>query len=491
MIHSYYALVGDIMKIFCNYLNRHLDIHPQGVVCHNSDCPDVDSDLATNKRDLVKQHLVDRYGKECTASIGTIGTMGVKSTLRDLARLYEVPAEDINEITAHEMKSYEENDNDTIEDIRAKFPGLNALLNEYPKMATAFEKLRGSITNWGTHAGGVLITDINLFDNLPVRVDKEGKIVTTWQEGISGRELGQMGFIKFDMLAIDQLNVIEHILDLIEKNRGKKINPYDIPLDDHKALDLMNKKDGLCIFQFDTELAGKVVKNMNGIKRFEDLPALSTLMRPAALQNGFDKLFGKLRESGETVYLPDCLKEFLEDTYGLPIYQEHIMQAAIAMAGFDKVTAYKFMKLVYKGKLHTQEEKNEWRKKFVEGCRPLVEEGKVKPDFPDKFFTQILAFLGYGFCKCLSLDTRIETSFGEKELKDIKIGDFVKSLDDNGEDILVEVKDIFESESEIYEIETDDGHKLKSSLEHKYLCSDERMHELKDILENDLEIIVK
>ena len=479
------------MKIFCNHLNRHLDIHPQGVVCHNSDCPDVDSDLATNKRDLVKQHLVDRYGKECTASIGTIGTMGVKSTLRDLARLYEVPAEDINEITAHEMKSYEENDDDTIEDIRAKFPGLNALLNEYPKMATAFEKLRGSITNWGTHAGGVLITDINLFDNLPVRLDKEGKIVTTWQEGISGRELGQMGFIKFDMLAIDQLNVIEHILDLIEKNRGKKINPYDIPLDDHKALDLMNKKDGLCIFQFDTELAGKVVKNMNGIKRFEDLPALSTLMRPAALQNGFDKLFGKLRESGETVYLPDCLKEFLEDTYGLPIYQEHIMQAAIAMAGFDKVTAYKFMKLVYKGKLHTQEEKNEWRKKFVEGCRPLVEEGKVKPDFPDKFFTQILAFLGYGFCKCLSLDTRIETSFGEKELKDIKIGDFVKSLDDNGEDILVEVKDIFESESEIYEIETDDGHKLKSSLEHKYLCSDERMHELKDILENDLEIIVK
>ena len=115
----------------------------------------------------------------------------------------------------------------------------------------------------------------------------------------------------------------------------------------------------------------------------------------------------------------------------------------------------------------------------------------MKPDFPDKFFTQILAFLGYGFCKCLSLDTRIETSFGEKELKDIKIGDFVKSLDDNGEDILVEVKDIFESESEIYEIETDDGHKLKSSLEHKYLCSDERMHKLKDILENDLEIIVK
>lgn len=339
-----------------------------------ADCPDVDSDVATNKRDLVKEHLVERYGKECIASIGTIGTMGTKSTLKDLARLFEVPMEDINEVTAREMKDFKDDDEDpkTIEDLREMFPKLDALLNTYPDMASTFEQLRGSITNWGTHAGGVLITDISLFDNLPVRLDKEGRVVTTWQEGIAGRELGQMGFIKFDILAIDQLNVIEDILKLIEEEKGEEIEIDDIPLDDFKALSLMNKGDGLCIFQFDTELAGKVTKHMSGIRQFEDLGSLSTLMRPAALQNGFDRAFGKLRDSDEEVYMPECLKPFLKETYGLPIYQEHIMQSAMAMAGFDKPTAYKFMKLIYKGKLHTQEEKDYWRDKFIKGCMPKV-----------------------------------------------------------------------------------------------------------------------
>lgn len=350
-----------------------------------ADCPDVDSDFATTKRDALKQHIVDVYGKNCTASIGTIGLMKTKSTLKDLARLYEVPAEEVNAVTVKIDSLYADSQDEyhSLEDLKAEYPELNSLLEKYPKMGDTFEKLRGTITNLGIHAGGVLITDFDLTDQLPLRLGADGQVVTCWTEGISGRELGDMGFVKFDILAIDQLNLMEHTVELIRENRGVEVDVSKIPLDDRKALSLMSRHDGSCIFQFDTELAGKVTDHMGGIETFEDLGSLSTLMRPAALSNGFDVEFGERRAGRKKSEMPDCLKPYLESTYGLPIYQEHIMQSAMALAGFDKNTAYKFMKLIYKGKLHTKEEKDEWRERFVRGCMPKVRHEAIEVEFED------------------------------------------------------------------------------------------------------------
>jgi DNA polymerase-3 subunit alpha len=178
-----------------------------------------------------------------------------------------------------------------------------------------------------------------------------------------------MGFIKFDMLAINQLNIIDEARRLIKANRGVDVDPNRIPMGDAKALKQLNSHDGLCIFQFDTKLAGEVTDRMRGIRQFEDLAALSTLMRPSALSNGFDRKFGELRDTRGGVYIPDCLKPYLQDTYGLPIYQEHIMQAAIALAGFDKVTAYKFMKKCYKNHFSGKDEIEQWKVKFIEGAK--------------------------------------------------------------------------------------------------------------------------
>ena len=384
-------------------LGEEVEIDPVGVVCHNSDCPDVDSDFATTKRDMVKEHFVERYGVNCTASIGTVGLMKTRSTLKDLARLYGVPADEVNRLTSQEMGRDNVDEDEEggwmpLDEVKRKYPSLRRMLMEHPGMEEAFEKLRGSITNWGTHAGGVLVTDFDLAENLPLRRDKDGRLVTTWQEGIASRELGMMGFIKFDILAIDQLNIFEHTLRLVKERTGREIAIGDIPFDDGKAIGLLGKSDTTCVFQFEAELATKVMRHMNGIRDFPDIASLSTLMRPAALKNGFDVEFGKLRDGASSVYLPDCLKPYLEKTYGLPIYQEHIMQSAMALAGFDKVTAYKFMKLIYKGKLHTQEEKDQWRRRFVEGAQPKVDSGEVREGFPNEFFDKILAFLGYGFC---------------------------------------------------------------------------------------------
>ena len=375
---------------------------------------DVDSDFATTKKELVKDHFAEVYGKNCTASIGTIGLMKTKSALKDLARLYEVPMEEINAVTAGEMRSYVDDDENPLplDKLKKMFPSLEALLQKYPQMGRTFEKLRGSITTWGKHAGGVLITDFDLTQQLPVRKDSEGKLVTCWQEGIAARELGQMGFIKFDILAIDQLNIFEHTIRLIKETTGKEIRIEDIPIDDPKALSQMNEHDTTCIFQFDTDVSGRVIEHMKGIKKFEDLPALSTLMRPAALSNKFDSEFGKRRMSPKGIYVPDCLKRYLGDTYGLPIYQEHIMQAAMYLAGMNKNDAYKFMKLIYKGKLHDPEDVKKWRDKFIAGSQPKVDSGEVKPGYPENLFDELMAFLGYGFCASHALSYAMYSAVG-------------------------------------------------------------------------------
>lgn len=505
---------------------RFRQIVEKGGKVSGGDCPDVDSDVATNKRDMLKEHLAERYGRNSVASIGTVGTMQTKSLLKSLARLYEIDPQEINQITSVEMKDYVEDDDHPadIAALRDAYPGLAKLLDAHPQMAAVFGRLHGSIDSWGVHAGGVLITDFDLRDQLPLRLGKDGQVVTTWQEGIAARELGQMGFIKFDILGIDQLNIIEDICRLIKENRGQEIDVDKIPLDDYKALKQMDRHDSIAVFQCDTALTGKVTDHMGGIRCFEDLASLSTLMRPAALQNHFDSEFGERRAGKKECYIPECLKPYLGETYGLPIYQEHIMQIAMALSGFDKATAYKFMKLIYKGKLHTQEEKDEWRRRFVAGAAPKVASGEIPAAYPDRLFDQILAFLGYGFCKCLALDTLVETPAGPKPLSAIEIGDLVKApggfpgegtagnpcgmtkcpgrqnagffeCPARADDPLkapaefVVVKDIFESRREICEFTFGGGNRLRCSYDHKVLCADGAMRPMLAVMADDWAVV--
>ena len=393
--------------------SRLREVVESGGQVSGADMPDVDSDMATTKKELVKDHFAHVYGEKCTASIGTCGLMKTKSVLKDLARLYEVPMEEINDVTAGEMRSYMDDDENPmpLEKLKEMFPGLDALLQRYPQMGKTFEKLRGSITNWGKHAGGVLITDFDLTEQVPVRRDNEGKLVTCWQEGIAARELGQMGFIKFDILAIDQLNIFEHTIQLIKETTGKEIKVDDIPLGDYKALSQMNEHDSVCVFQFDTDLCPRVVDHMKGIHTFEDLGSLSTLMRPAALSNKFDTEFGKRRQNSKNIYIPDCLKPYLGPTFGLPIYQEHIMQAGMYLADMNKKDAYKFMKLLYKGKM-TKDLIPYWKEKFLEGCKEKIETGEVEKDYPEELFNQLLAFQGYGFPKAHATAYSVYSAIG-------------------------------------------------------------------------------
>lgn len=129
--------------------------------------------------------------------------------------------------------------------------------------------------------------------------------------------------------------------------------------------------------------------------------------------------------------------------------------------------------------------------KIVSSKKVMVGTGEVQPDFPNKFFDQILAFLGYGFCKCLSLDSMIQRNDGEVELGEIKEGDEILSKMEDGSDGFVKVLHVFESERELWEMELENGYSLKSSLDHKYLCVDGEMHTLREIwFDHPLEVVI-
>jgi len=367
-------------------------------------------------------------------------------------------------------------------------PQLKRFLNKYPEVEKGFIKLRGSINNFGKHAGGVLVSDVELTDLLPVR-KIDGNVVSCWTEGIQGRELGEMGYIKMDLLGINAMNIVQDTLELINARHGLNWKMKELPLEDKYAVQLANKFDLMGVFQLDSPIAEKVIRDMGGMKRFEDYSAVSALMRPAALQNGFPEKFGKRRSGDEECYIPKCLEPYLEDTYGLPIYQEAAYHVAIHLANFNIIDAYKFMKLLYKGKM-TEDKIPYWKEKFIEGCNEKIAKGLIDDKYANQIFNELLAFSGYGFNKCLALDTIVETKDDSYKLfGELKIGEWVKAPDENAKDIFVEVLDIMENEVELYEITLESGKSIKASLDHEFWCEDGCKHKLGEIIEEDLSIM--
>ena len=372
--------------------NEDEPIHLAGVVVHNSD-------FQSNAKEGVKDFFAEQYGKNNICSVGTVGYLHVKSTLKELGRVYGIDDKVINELTTKGLEDFEaEDDGLPLDELCDKFPKLKAFLDEHPQLAGVFKKLQGTINCWGVHAGGILISDKPLTDQLPVRVNK-GKLASCWSEGLNGRELGEMGFLKLDLLAIETLDIIEDALELVNLSRFRvqlpeitfdEIMDIMIEKEPSEVLSRIDKGKNQGVFQFETPLALRVCSEMRGIRNFDDIASLSTLMRPAALQNKFPDKYGRRRDGEEDYFIPDCMKPFIEKEYGMPIFQEGAYFFGMYLAGMDKVSAYKFMKLLYKGKMKG-DKIPEWHDKFINGCLPKINHEEYDVEFEDgttKHFTE-------------------------------------------------------------------------------------------------------
>ena len=395
------------------------DIVNKGGKVTGADFPDVDNDVLSAKKDEVKDYFAEIYGKENICSVGTVGYLLVKNALKELGRAFNIDGKIINELTTKGLKELEKDDNGLpLEELCEKFKALKEFLDKYPEVAKVFKKLQGTINSWGVHAGGILISDRPLVDQLPVRLNK-GKLVSCWSEGLNGRELGEMGFLKLDLLAIETLDIIQDAFNLVYERHPDEHRTFDdvmeiaVDEDEPRVLERIGDGENQGVFQFETPLALRVCSEMRGIRAFDDIASLSTLMRPAALQNKFPEKYGKRRDGEEDFFIPECMRPYIEKEYGMPIYQEGAYFFGMHMAGFDKVSSYKFMKLLYKGKMKG-DKIPEWHDKFVKGCLPKIKHEEYDIEFENG---ETRHYTEYDVLKCTDGQTHTVKEIVEQNLE--------------------------------------------------------------------------
>lgn len=374
-----------------------LDIDPSTKM---GEFPDVDVDYLPIVRDYLKNEWAPKtFGPDKVCNIGNYGTFGLKSTLIDMARVHGLDRTEILNITTNLRMKDDEGDLLTYESALRLYPELKEYCEKHPEVATATQKLLHRNRSMGKHAGGLILCNKKIDSFVPLVRGSEGEAVSAWVEGLHGQDLGPVGLIKFDLLVVKSLWQICLTVKLVKERHGVASicaapNQWDWSdlsyLNDPKSLEMGNKGDLRCVFQYDSEGIRKLVRK-GGIESFDDLVAYVSLYRPSTLQMGMDETYC-LRKKGKQEYeIPEILKDVLGKTYGIMIYQEQVMQILSIVGKIPLRDCYQVIKAISKKKI---EAFVKYKDKFVENGQITL--GRSKEEM-EKYFELIESFAGYGF----------------------------------------------------------------------------------------------
>jgi DNA polymerase-3 subunit alpha len=369
------------------------------------DPPDIDTDFDPRYRDEIKEFIVSTFGEDNTCSIGTYGTYKTRAVILDIARALGYDVREAMELTKSlEMKVSVENEEGEEEDssidkvewdeLIEQFEDLRTYFAKYPEILFHARILRNQIKHVSTHAAGMIISDLNLKDRIPVFLDKNDKVVSCWNESGSSTELSSVGLVKFDILGLNNLCVVSDCIKLIEKTRGKKLERWEIPIDNKEAIFMGSKRDLVGIFQFENPSVKSVVEAV-GMDCLEDVAAITSLIRPGPRDMGMDMEYAR-RKRGEPYDEVQCLRTLLSDTYGVMTYQEQVMRIARELAGFTMAEANKLRKGMGKKK---KEVIAELRSKFMKGSQKAIDGGTATLQEVETVWLKIASFAKYGFNK--------------------------------------------------------------------------------------------
>jgi DNA polymerase-3 subunit alpha len=411
-----------------NYLTGITDIDP---IKHNllferfldegrKDLPDVDIDFRPDVRDAVKQYLIDKYGNDKVATICNYQVAKVKSSIKDAARIYNLDFAEVNRVTnALPYFIYMGDKKDVIDNMGydwlvEKYKDLYAFLNKYPDVDRLFRRLRNSIKAIGRHAAGLVVSDVTLYDWIPL-VRTGDHIVTANTEGGDYHELTGQGFVKFDILGLNNLAVVTDTMRLISSRYNVEIDWDAIDVEAPEAYALARRGDLLGVFQFESGLAGRVTVDVQPTC-FDDLSAINALIRPGPLDMGMEKEFARRKKSGDW-HVHKSYSDLLKSTYGIIVYQEDFMRIFREIGKFNPIEVNKARKDLVKYERSTKHETarlkrvDSWKEKFVTEAEKVmgIEEA-------EKLWNHIRAFARYGFNKSHA-DAYTITSFRELWLK--------------------------------------------------------------------------
>src|SRR5271170_2860199 len=353
--------------------------------------PDIDIDFCMNRRGEVIDYVTRKYGRENVAQIITFGTMAAKAAIKDVGRAMDIPYADVDRIA----KMVPTTLNIKLEQAIKDSPALQQAYESEPQVRQLLDtarKLEGLVRNAGVHAAGVVISPRPLTDLVPLFKTKNDEIVTAFDMVA----IEKMGLLKMDFLGLTTLTILDDTLKLIEQTRNQKITLREIPLEDNKTYESVFHK-GLTsgIFQFESHGMRDVLRRYQP-NSIDDLTALNALYRPGPIQGGMIDHFIDRKHGRKSIEyeLPE-LKEMLEDTWGVIVYQEQVMQIANRLAGYSLGEADVLRRAMGKKK---PEEMAQQRERFVEGA---VQRG-YPPKKIEKIFDLLAKFAEYGFPKAHS-----------------------------------------------------------------------------------------
>src|SRR5271157_5026581 len=349
--------------------------------------PDIDIDFCMNRRGEVIQYVTEKYGREQVAQIITFNTLGARAAIKDVGRALEMPYAEVERLT----KMVPNVLNISLPDAMKMEPGFGEAARKDPRVDDVLKvalRLEGLARNCSVHAAGVVISPQPLTELVPLYKTNRDEIVT--QFDMNG--LDKLALLKMDFLGLTTLTLIDDALRLIRKRHGVELVPEDLPLDDKATYEIFAKGFTSGVFQFESSGMRDILRRYQP-SRIEDLTALNAIYRPGPIQGGMIDDFIERKWGRRAVQydLPE-LKELLEETYGVIVYQEQVMQISNRLAGYSLGEADVLRRAMGKKKA---EEMAKQREHFIQGA---LERG-----FPqrkvEKIFELMEQFAGYGFNK--------------------------------------------------------------------------------------------
>lgn len=364
-----------------------------------ADMPDIDMDFPDDRREEVIEYVTRTYGDDCVAQMVTFNTMAAKAAVKDVARVMaqQELGDRITRLIPTGPKVTLQGSLDSVRE-------LNALYSESKQAQEIIDqalKLEGSVRTTGVHAAGVIIANEPLEHFVPLQLrdpkDPGKGRITQYEQA----HLEELGLIKFDFLGLSNLTILDNAVKFIQQSRNEEVVLEKVPLDEvegdevqnekrRKSFELLASGETTGIFQLEGPKMREYIKQLKPT-RVEDVMAMIALYRPGPMDSIPDFIAAKHGKK-KIAYLDPRLKEWLEESYGIIVYQDQVLFIAVNMAGFSWGKVNKFRKALSKKIMHEVEG---YKGDFIKGC---VNNGMKQSD-AEELFTLVLPFGGYGFNK--------------------------------------------------------------------------------------------
>lgn len=345
--------------------------------------PDIDLDIPDNRREEVLQYVREKYGHYHMAQIATFGTMAAKMVLRDVARVFGLSQSESNRWSNAVPSALKMTLSTAYTDSKKLVELVNSSDTNRLLYDTAV-RLEGLPRHVSTHAAGVVISDLDLLDIVPLQPGSNDIFLTQF----TMNDVEKIGLLKMDFLGLRNLSIIDDAIKSIKRVYKEEVVLNQIPLDDDQTLALFRRGETSGVFQFESAGIRNVLRKL-GPTSIEDIAAVNALYRPGPMQN--IDLFIRRKKGLEPIEYPDAVLEpILRNTYGVIVYQEQIIQVASTMAGFTLGQADILRRAVSKKKKDVLDEE---RKHFVEGA---MNQGHSE-EVATMIYDYIERFANYGF----------------------------------------------------------------------------------------------